>query len=350
MSAPVVKQRYNMIDVVKFFSAILLVCAHTASERVNLPEILDLACSLYIVTVPFFFVASSFFFFKKLNNCGEEEQKSVYRKYTKRIGVMYLAWSLIYFCFVATTWIQTDAGWSIILDFCHKSLVFTTYSTIWFLPALWIAVSLVYWLRYRFRLSLHVIIAIALVVYILGSIEYNYHSLNPIMETINDGYKAVMKTWRNGFFNGFIYACIGCVIAIGGGLNLVKSAIGTFAFGVAFLAEAFLMKRIVPSTDANFLLMLVPFSYFFFNLVCRIPLPDSKIYVPLRKMSMLIFVSQRLFLTAIPSVVTAGCVAGPWDITNNGVLALLMVLAEVLIFSWLIMVLSKRIKPLQYLM
>lgn len=136
----------------------------------------------------------------------------------------------------------------------------------------------------------------------------------------------------------------------GGKLNLTKSVVGTCIFGVAFLAEAFLMKRIVPSADANFLFMLVPFSYFFFDLVCRISLPDSRLYVPLRKMSMLIFVSQRLFLTAIPSVIVAGIVTGPWDLTNNGVLALLMVLAEMCVFSWLIMVLSKRVKPLQYLM
>lgn len=351
MSAPVVKQQYNMMDVVKFLSAILLVCAHTASERVNLPGILDLACSLYIVTVPFFFVASSFLFFKKLNKCGEEEQKSAYRKYTKRIGMMYLAWSLIYFCFVATTWVQTDAGSDVILSYFHSCLVYTTYPTIWFLPALWIAVSLVYLMRYRLKWSMGCVFVVALVLYVLGAVEYSYHSLSHITDSINDSYVAIMKSWRNGLFNGFIYACIGCIIANGDGkLNLAKSIAGTCVFGVAFLAEAFLMKRIVPSADANFLLMLVPFSYFFFDLVCRIQLPDSKIYVPLRKMSMLIFVSQRLFLTAIPSVIVARSVTGPWDLTNNGCLALLLVLCEVIVFSYMIIALSTKVKILKYLM
>ncbi len=48
------KVNYNAMDVAKFLSAVLLVCAHTASERVSLPRVLDLCCSLYIVTVPFF--------------------------------------------------------------------------------------------------------------------------------------------------------------------------------------------------------------------------------------------------------------------------------------------------------
>ena len=61
-----IQKNYNMMDIAKFLSAILLVCAHTASERVELPRILDLLCSFYIITVPFFFIASAFLFFQKL--------------------------------------------------------------------------------------------------------------------------------------------------------------------------------------------------------------------------------------------------------------------------------------------
>lgn len=58
--------QYNMMDVTKFVFAIVLVCAHTASEQVVLPPVLDLVFSLYIIIVPFFFIASSFLFFKKV--------------------------------------------------------------------------------------------------------------------------------------------------------------------------------------------------------------------------------------------------------------------------------------------
>ena len=89
------KVNYNAMDVAKFLSAVLLVCAHTASERVSLPRVLDLCCSLYIVTVPFFFIASSFLFFKKLDTQANEERTTSYKKYTARIWEMYFAWSLI---------------------------------------------------------------------------------------------------------------------------------------------------------------------------------------------------------------------------------------------------------------
>lgn len=354
----VIKNQYNMMDVVKFFLAVLLVCAHTASERVELPHILDLLCSLYIIAVPFFFIASSFLFFRKLEmsiikntqNNNEINISQGYLKWSKRIGLMYLYWSLIYFCFVAVNWYQTDAGCDVMLEWCYKSIVFSTYSTIWFLPALWIAVTLVYVLRYRYKWSITSILIISILIYIFGAIEYSYHSLNPILETINDSYKGIMKTWRNGLFNGFVYAAIGLFIASAGAIGKWKSLIGTCVFGMVFLTEAFVMKKIAPTSDANFLIMLVPFSYFFFNLICTIELPYSTLYLPLRKMSMLMFLSQRLFLSAIPSVVGAGCIAGAWDITDNGVWALILVVLEVILFSFLIMKASERIQFLKHLM
>ena len=145
------KVNYNAIDVVKFLSALLLVCAHTASERVSLPGALDMVCSLYIITVPFFFIASSFLLYKKIDSQTELERKESYKRYTKRIWLLYLSWSLIYFCFVLTNWIQKGSGIEEILRYFHHALVFSTYSTIWFLPALWVGVSLVYLCFYKWH-------------------------------------------------------------------------------------------------------------------------------------------------------------------------------------------------------
>lgn len=202
-----VKENYNAMDVVKFLSAILLVCAHTASERVSLPYILDLCCSLYIVTVPFFFVASSFLFFLKLERSND--YAALYKKYTKRILRMYLAWSLIYFCFVVANWIIKGTNIDEVVLYFHHALVFSTYPTIWFLPALWVGVSLVYLCRYKWNMKECNIFIIAILTYCIGALEYSYHSLSPLMGTVNDVYSSVFVTWRNGLFNAFIYAFIG---------------------------------------------------------------------------------------------------------------------------------------------
>lgn len=344
------KVSYNAMDLVKFLSSILLVCAHTAAERVELPSVLDLFCSMYIVVVPFFFIASSFLFYRKLDGLSDQEIKILFRKYSTRIGIMYLAWSLIYICFVCVNWIQEESNWNDIFKYFHHAIVYSTYPTIWFLPALWIGVSLVYLCRYKWNLSYNTILVISLLFYFIGAIEYSYHSLTSFTESIHQFYKIVFVTWRNGLFNAFVYAVLGGIIAMNGLCSLKKSLLGTLTFGVAFVIEAFIMKRIVPSADANFLFMLVPFSYFFFSLICQIKLPDSCIYIPLRKMSMLIFASQRLFLTAIPSIVLPGYITGPWDITNNGIFALIMVVMEVSFFAFILMLVSKKFKVFRYLM
>lgn len=344
------KDHYNAMDVVKFLSAILLVCAHTASERVSLPRMLDLCCSLYIITVPFFFIASSFLFYKKLDSMSESEQKLHYKKYSKRIWMMYLAWSLVYFCFIFTKWITNGVTIQEVIRYFHHTLVFTTYPTLWFLPALWIGVSLVYILKYRLKWSNVGVFVFSLVLYCIGAIGYSYHSLSSFLEVINDTYTSVFVTWRNGVFNAFVYAFLGYQIAVVGGTSLKKGIIGTVVWGILFLVEAFSMKRLVPSADANFLFLLIPFSYYFFSLICKIKLPESRIYIPLRKMSMLIFVSQRIFLTAIPSVVAYDTISGPWDFTDDGVLALGIVLVEVCLLSYLIMIGAKKFRVLNFLM
>ena len=344
------KVNYNAMDVVKFLSAILLVCAHTASERVSLPGGLDLCCSLYIITVPFFFIASSFFLFRKLEKQTCDERSVSYKKYSCRIWVMYLIWSLIYFCFIVAKWILNGSEIDEIVKYFHHALVFSTYPTIWFLPALWIGVSLVYLCRYKWKWSNTMLLLTALLLYCIGAFEYSYHSLSSFTDTLHEIYTSIFVTWRNGFFNAFIYAFIGYKIATGESKFFLINMMGTLIFGILFLVEAFVMKRIVPTADANFLFMLVPFSYFFFSIIYLIKLPESKIYVPLRKMSMLIFVSQRLFLTAIPSVVAIGAISGPWDMTDNGVIALVLVVAEVCVFSYLLMLGAKKIRILNYLM
>lgn len=335
-------QNFNTLDIAKFLLSILLVCAHTASERVDLPPLLDAFCSFYIIAVPFFFIASSFLFFRKIENLNSSGRKETYKKYTKRIGLMYFAWSLVYFCFVFISWIEKGFDHDVILKYIHHSLVFSTYPTIWFLPSLWVGVSLVYLCRYVLKLNLTSLLLMSFLFYCVGAIEYTYHSLNPILDFVNDNYKLYMVTWRNGIFNAFVFTSLGCVLGIRERMKSKNSLFFSILFGVGFIAEAYIMKGIVPSSDANFLFLLIPFSFFFFDFLCGIDLPDNYIYVKLRKMSMLIFLSQRLFLTAIPSILPHGCKTGPWDFFQNGLFALVIVVAEVCLFSLLLLRASEK--------
>lgn len=350
-TAGVERANYNALDVIKFLLAIFLVCAHTASERVSLPGALDMFCSLYVIIVPFFFVASSFLFFRKLELQDGAGRKKAWKRYTRRVLGMYLAWSVIYFCFIVAKWLLYGCSAGDVARYFHHAVVYSTYSTIWFLPALWVGVSLVYLCRYHLRCGIRSLLALAAFLYLVGALGYSFHTLTPFTERLHEAYSSVFVTWRNGLFNAFPFAVIGCLIAVrAGGARGGYCLIGTLAFGALFVAEAIGLKRFCPAADANFLLMLLPFSYFFVQLVLQIRMPDSCVYVPLRKMSMLIFVSQRIVLTAIPSVLGAGVITGFWDVTDNGILAMTSVVVEVCLLSFVLMEGAKKYKVLGYLM
>lgn len=209
------KKQYFAIDFMKFVLAVLLICAHASSEKLSFPVYIDIWFSLYIIAVPFFFTTSAFFFFKKVTN---EDDKSVrlqhYKRYTKRILLMYLMWSLIYTVFKFAYWVQTD---SLTLEAFSKhifySITYTSYPTIWFLPSLWVAVSLVYFCWEK-RMKINSILIVSLLFYMIGWIRYTLSTDSLPFAGVFEWYDLIFKSPRNGFFNGFIFAAIGCYIAL----------------------------------------------------------------------------------------------------------------------------------------
>ena len=210
------KKQYYAIDFMKFALAVLLICAHASSEKLSFPVYIDIWFSLYIIAVPFFFTTSAFFFFKKVIN---EDDKSTrfqyYKRYTKRILLMYLMWSLIYTCFIVAHWVQTN---SLTLEAFGKhvfySITYTSYPTIWFLPSLWVAVSLVYFCWER-KMKVYSILFVSVGFYAIGWMMYTLPADRlPFFTSICEWYDLIFQSPRNGFFNGFIFVAIGAYIAL----------------------------------------------------------------------------------------------------------------------------------------
>lgn len=348
------KKQYYAIDLMKFMLAVLLVCAHASSEKLSFPVYIDIWFSLYIIAVPFFFTTSAFFFFKKVIN---EDNKSIrlqyYKRYTKRILVMYLMWSLIYTCFKVAYWVQTD---SLTLEAFGKHILYsithTSYPTIWFLPSLWVAVSLVYFCWEK-KIKINSILVVSLLFYIIGWIRYTLPTDSLPFASIFEWYDLIFRSPRNGFFNGFIFAAIGAYIAINYSKIFIKSKsliiyyiISIILLGVVVVETLLSKKFINPQVDANFVFLLIPFTYFFVIATAKTELKPHPIYLFCRNLSLLIFLSQRLFLTAIPLLLPAGTVAA---ISSNPYIGLLIFLGSTFIFSLLIVKLSNKYKFLKVL-
>lgn len=348
------KKQYFAIDFMKFALAVLLICAHASSEKLSFPVYIDIWFSLYIIAVPFFFTTSAFFFFNKaMNEDNKSTRLQYYKRYTKRILLMYVMWSLIYTFFKVAYWVQTD---SLTLEVFSKhifySITHTSYPTIWFLPSLWVAVSLVYFC-WENKMKINSILIVSLLFYTIGWIRYTLPTDSLLFTSVFEWYDLIFKSPRNGFFNGFIFAAIGAYIALNYSKIFSKNSSSFFYYVISAIllggavVEALLTKKFInPQVDANFVFLLIPFTYFFVIATAKTELKPSPIYLSCRNLSLLLFLSQRIFLTAIPVLLPGGVVTA---ISNNPYVGLLIFLGSTFIFSLLIIKLSSRYKFLKVL-
>lgn len=329
------KTNYNLADIFKLTFAVLIMFAHTAATFVTFPSYIEIFFSLYIFAVPFFFACSAFFFFKNLFVSDKiiDEGNQKYKKFSKRILTMYLLWSLIYFSFVIFDWVVNGVTRSEVISYFHKSLVFSTYSTIWFLPALWIGVSITYFLLKRYTIK--TVLLFAILLYIIGSIVYSYSPIVSGFQSINyliDNYSKMFITTRNGFFNGFPLVVIGALVA----RNFEKKSIPFWiciTFFVGVISESFFIKYYIKGFGVDFGLLLVPFTYLFLSWMLKVKLPDSSFFIKARNYSMLIFLSQRIFISAIPKILPEAILL---KITQNPYIGLCYVCLCTFLLSYLI--------------
>ena len=345
------KKVYASLDVAKFIMAVMILVGHTANEWAHTTGIWHyiLSCDF---TVPTFFAISGFLFFSKILQMENyEERKAYYKKWSIRIGKMYLVWTLIYFVFILVNWIRSGVTVTEVLLWLMKSVTFASYATIWFLPSLWVGVTIC-WLLIEKVKNVKTVYAVVAVLWLIGILMDPYRFLvvrGEMAQSIYDGYMFVFKTFRNGFFYASVYTMLGYIVAKKTEIpNLIKSAIGVVVFQLLFLAEAIFMKRMNPSSCTDMATMMLPSVYFILLLLLNVDLKSSTFTNLLRKYSMLIFLGQRLFLTAIPSVAPKSF--------SEAILALpqieiyLIFSLSTILFAVFVELLSRRFRVLNYLM
>lgn len=343
------KEKYGAIDIVKFLFAILIVCAHYISEyadgRIN--KFIEYASSLYIIVVPFFFVCSGFLLFTKVLSKPSESEagKNLIKNYIKRIFFMYIGWSCIYVSFKIVAWVKFGCSIEEILQYIIKAILYSTYATIWFLPALCIGI-LITWFFVR-RKWLTGLIITANIAYLIGAMGVSYSFLveNSVFAPVLETYNYFFGSTRNGFFNGFPFVALGAYIAYynihkTSDHTLIKHFIFSCVFSIAFVIEACILKFGFNTVNANTLIMLVPFTYYFFSYLIDIPIKSNKCFKWMRKMSTTIFLCQRIFLTAIPSVSPKGITLSV--LNGNPYVGLIFLLFMVLITAEVIIAIGRK--------
>lgn len=345
--------QYGMLDIVKFLCAWLIVIAHYVSENASgrINSVIDNATSIYVIVVPFFFCSAGFLLFEKVYGKTSKKRKEAIMSYCKRILIMYLGWSFIYILFQAATWIRFGTTSDEIIRYIINSIFYSTYKTIWFLPALCIGVLVTYW--FVECIGINGTIVLAVLFYIIGALGVSYSFLidgNGIASNLLDKYNFIFVSTRNGLFNGFPFVAMGAWIACQKKkeeINVSKYFMMTAFWGVCFVAEAFVLKYKFHSINANTLLFLVPFTYFFVKLCLSIPMESKMSHKWMRKMSTTIFVSQRIFLSALPGLLRESLFAS--ILKGNPYLGCAYVLIGTFLLAESLTFLSKRSRVLSVL-
>ncbi len=306
-------QSYGILDIAKFFSALLVIAIHCApfievNEAFNLFYVQVVAR----LAVPFFFTASGWLFFRKIDpkrGMRGEENVTALKHYWKRIFKLYLVWSILYLPLLALHWIQGGFDTFTLIRLLRDVLLNGTYYHLWFFPALLLGVPIVYCLytSWNKRSMLWVcgglyVIGMLINVYgnVLGSI--------PFLGSVIHAYESIFVTSRNGLFFAPLYLVLGIYAQDFIDQPYKRQAGFAFLFAfVAFCIEAWLLVEWGIMHDlTSMYLMLAPTVFFLFIFLLQFHLSQKKIYGTLRKMSLLLYVSHIYFIYLFLNVLHMG--------------------------------------------
>lgn len=343
------RKQFPALDIAKFIMAMFILTQHTCNEWAHSTGLVHAFFGVGNFAVPFFFACSGFLFFSKYNKLDSEGQSVYYKKWSVRIGKMYLVWSSIYFIFVFCSWLGDDFTWIKPFIWLHRAIVYSTYATIWFLPALWLGLSICVLSKRFFSHSTTVVTMVIL--YVIGNLFGSYDNVVtkiPAIQSFYDWYMSIFVTWRNGVFNGAPFVFIGLMITD------KKSDYGSYPmnifwtafFCIAFIAEAFciITFKLGHATDMGF--FMAPAIYFLMKSLVETKIEQRQVWIHCRNLSMLVFLGQRLFLSAIPGIWPA---MSAWIAGLPQVMIYLYFIAVTLLFSFAIERLSTRYKFLKIL-
>lgn len=334
------KRQYAAVDIAKYVSALLVVAIHVFP----FVEISQTFNTFFIATVcrlavPFFFTCSGYFFFRTLRRNGPMQAKLMH--YLKRIGILYLVWSVIYLPY--TLWNFASEGFSIkfLFSYIRDFFLNGSYYHLWFLPALMIGMIIVcrIWKEKGIKTLIYVSLGLYFIGYLINVYAPIWESL-PFISLVYGFFTKTIVTARDGFFFAPIFLALGLFISKTRRMPRKVSAIG---FGVSFLllvleVTLYYFMGILRDLSCMFL-MLVPCIWFLMNWLLTVDVPWKPVYKTMREDSTLIYVSHILFARILLMM-----------LPNAHLVVYLATLACAQLFSSCVVYLKARWNWLKYLM
>lgn len=263
------KQRYDSLDYFKLFCAFLVVCIHT--EPFGGSGMLDNAFGcLTRIAVPFFFVVTAFFFFF----FQKETSWTRCMRYCKRLFVLYLIWSVLYF----------GARRLALGEWDHNALFMffvSGYHYLWFFHAcIFAAIAMTALLKLLGRRS-RWIYPIALVLYVCGCLISTYAPLFSRFPAVEAFFRyrfpEVFGT-RNWLFYGIPCFAMGHWFAHSRKrLPLGVSLVGAAVCFLTLAAEGWLAVNILHTNQTILWFSMVPLTFFIVNACLAVQIENPRL-------------------------------------------------------------------------
>ena len=292
------KQNNDLLDLLKFILSFVIVAIHTQLFDPYLYPWLRLA-------VPLFFIVSSYLFFSKINACTSNNEKLIALKnFVLRNLKLYAFWFVVLFPFNIFLRGWFDNGfWSGLLNIIQGFFLGSTFVASWFIMALIIGVTVIFFASKK--LSNKTLVIIGIVLFVLICLRSSYMFLFKdfplgILEAVVH-YENVMNSPVNSFPAGIFWIICGKMFADGcfKRFKIKESSIILAASLGLLLTEWLLLKHFSGNFNKDFYLMLAPCSIAIFNILIQLKPINLKYSREMRKFSIIIYASHG---TVIPGL------------------------------------------------
>lgn len=337
------------IDVAKFIMALLVVAIHVNPA--------DGEPGFIIVNVvaraadPVFFIITAYFLFAKIKKTGWKQE--ILKNYIKRIAILYAAALIIYSPKIISNCRQAcDNVFDGILWLAKRILFQGPYGALWFLTALFLAITLTYistkYLGCKKTILISFLFYLPSILYTeYGEIFSNFAPLQYFTIFITK----LFGWYANGLTFGFFFCSIGMAFAfeVKKG-SLKKDVLFLLLFFAALFAEAHLIRDYGLGYDYWALFFLIPVCIYGMKVLIELPTPSFILnYIDkakfLRKISILIFVFHVFFRDCLDAAL------GSYEWYYQPPIRYVLTVFFTILFSALIIELSrfKYFKFLRYL-
>lgn len=334
------KRNYNAIDAMKYVCAILVIVVHTSPVIETSPFFNHILINLFgRIAVPFFFISSGYFLRKQMM----KDETFKISSYLKKLCKMYLFWSIVYI--PAGLHYLNEMG-SIPPSLYPVALIVAigyigTYFHLWYIPA--IMFSTVFVSKLLKKSNYKVLLVVTVLLYLFGCIETYNSFLSPSIQAhVIEPYMRIFITTRNGLLLASFFVASGFFICeFEKRFTSKRNKYLALLFFVFLCIESILLYQ-KETINMNFLLSLVPFTFFFFLSLLQIQWNVSINFSKLRVWSTYYYYVHAMFIFLFPLILSYFGL--DWVYLKHGFIRFGYVLLFTHLMSYILIYLSEKIE------